>query len=121
MNDQQDFIGQVNDQHWVHHADEQSINSAQPIGAPVLMSAHEQIDIIGVEMDLLPAREVLTLAAKLARLAPYMRRMKAKNYNNTEIAQWVSERGVEASVSSIAKALAKRAPSNSSKSSTKKL
>lgn len=121
MNDQHEFIGQADHQQRVHPADEQPSNSVQHVGAPVLMSPHEQIDLIGAEMDLLPGREVLTLTAKLARLAPYLRRMKAKNYNNTEITQWVNSRGVEASISSVAKALSKRSPSTGSKSGTKKL
>ena len=121
MNDPQEFGGQVGHQHMEHPDDGQSASSAFAAVPTVLVLPREQIDMIGAEMDLLPAREVLNLTAKLAQLAPFMRRMKGKHYSNAEITQWVNQHGVGASVSSVAKALSKRAPSTSSKSGKKKL
>ena len=121
MNDPQEFSDQVGQQHWEHPADELSASTARDVTSSVLVLPSEQIDMIGAEMDLLPPRVVLNLTAQLARLAPYMRRMKSKNYNNAEITQWVNQHGVGASVSSVAKALSKRSPSTSSKSGKKKL
>ena len=82
---------------------------------------HEHIDMIGAEMDLLPPRTVFNLASKLARLAPNLRRMRGKGYDLASITDWLNQQGIEASISSVSKALSKRASSTSSKSGQKKV
>ena len=105
MSEQQESTHQAGDQHWHQPAGEHSTDNAHMVSMSAMELPQEQIDRIAAEMDLLPMLKVFNLAAKLARLAPNLRRMRGKGYDLVAITAWLNQQGMEASISSVSKAI----------------
>lgn len=105
MSEQREFTHQAGDQHWHQQAGEHSTDNAHVVSMSAMELPQEQIDRIAAEMDLLPMLKVFNLAAKLARLAPNLRRMRGKGYDLAAITTWLNQQGMDASISSVSKAI----------------
>lgn len=68
------------------------------------------IDAIGKEMDSLPERKEFDVKAQLSRLRPNLLRLKRKGYDAAEIVELLKARGIQTSVSSVARATATPSP-----------
>ena len=64
------------------------------------------VDAIGREMDSLQERKVFDVKAQLARLKPRLIRIKRKGYDAAATVDWLRERGIQTSVSSVSRATA---------------
>lgn len=78
---------------------------ASEVAQPTVALTIDEVDAIAREADELPRVERFDVKAQLARLGPTLASMKLKGYDLAWTRNWLSQRGIDASISSISRAL----------------